>query len=301
MRIERRKSRELGNCLALALTIAVLGVQPAGAQGGTDVYAATLTVRGSSITVGRPRNVTRRTGYDNQPAFTADGSAILFTSIQEDAQADIWRVAFDGGMAARLTGGPESEYSATPAPDGKGYTTIRVEHDSTQRLWRFPWDQTAPAVVLPGLKPVGYHVWVGEGAIGAFVLGRPNALVLADPRTERVDTLARNIGRAFARVWGRDAFTFAQLAGDTVWISEVDVRMRAVRRLMQAPAGGEYHFWTRDGQCIASSGTRLYRWIDGRWDVLADFAELGVKSVTRLAVSPAGDRIAFVAEDGGVP
>ena len=297
MRIER------GTRVALTLALA-LGGSGAGslrAQGGTDVYAAALSVRGSAISVGRLRNLTKRAGYDNQPSFTADGLAILFTSIREDAQSDIWRVPFDGGAATRLTGGPESEYSATATPDGRGYTTIRVEPDSTQRLWLFPWDQTAPTVVLPGLKPVGYHVWVGEGAIGAFVLGRPNALVLADPRTERVDTLARNIGRAFARVPGRDAFTFAQLAGDTVWISEVDVRTRAVRRLMQAPAGGEYHFWTRDGQCVASSGTRLYRWIDGRWDVLADFAELGVKGITRLAVSPAGDKIAFVAEDGGVP
>ncbi len=291
--------------------LAALGLAPGSlaAQGGTDVFVATLSVRGSSITVGRPRNVTQRAGYDNQPAFTPDGASVLFTSIREDAQADIWRVPFAGGAAVRVTTTSESEYSATPTPDGRGYTVIRVEADSTQRLWKFPWDNAAPSVVLPELKPVGYHVWVGEGAIGAFILGLPsgpaegrvNALVLADPRTEKVDTLSRRIGRAFARVPGRDAFTFAQLAGDTTWFSEVDVRTKAVRRLMRAPAGGEYHFWTADGQCIASSGTRLYRWIDGRWDVLADFAELGVKGISRLAVSPNGDRIAFVAEDGPTP
>lgn len=285
--------------MVLVLSLGAVGTLAA--QGGTDVFAATLSVRGSSIAVGRPRNVTQRAGYDNQPSFTADGAAILFTSIREDAQSDIWRVAFDGGAPLRVTETAESEYSATFTPNGRGFTVIRVEPDSTQRLWFFPTAGGAPNVVLPGLKPVGYHVWVGEGAIGAFVLGEPNALVLADPRTERVDTLARNIGRAFARVPGRDAFTFAQLAGDTVWITEVDVRTSAVRRLMRAPAGGEYHFWTPDGQCIASSGTRLYRWIDGGWDVLADFAELGVKGISRLAVSPRGDRIAFVAEDGAVP
>jgi hypothetical protein len=300
MRIGQRQFRVLG------LTVAAL-VAPdlLVAQGGTDVFVATLSVRGSSVTVGRPRNVTQRAGYDNQPAFTPDGASVLYTSIREDAQADIWRVPFAGGPAVRVTTTAESEYSATPTPDGRGFTVIRVEPDSTQRLWKFPWDGSAPSVVLPGLKPVGYHVWVGEGAIGAFILGQPNgqqnALVLADPRSDRVDTLGRRIDRAFARVPGRDAFTFAQLAGDTSWFSEVDVRTRAVRRLMRAPAGGEYHFWTADGQCIASSGTRLYRWIDGRWDVLVDFAELGIKGITRLAVSPAGDRIAFVADDGAAP
>lgn len=271
------------------------------AQGGTDVWVASLRELGSSLTVGRPRNVTARTGYDNQPSFTPDGAAVLFTSIHGDGQSDIWRVAVTGGAPTQVTTTDESEYSATATPDGRGFTVIRVEPDSTQRLWRFPWDGTAPSLVLPGLKPVGYHVWVGEGAIGAFVLGSPNALVLADPRTERVDTLSRNIGRAFARVPGRDAFTFAQLAGDSVWLSEVDVRTRSVRRLTQAPPRGEYHIWTPNGQLIATAGSRLYRWVNGQWDVLADFSVDGIRTISRIALSPRGDQIAFVTEDHAAP
>src|SRR5690606_9596271 len=192
-----------------ALVVGVLGTLGASevaAQGGTDVWVASLSERGSTITVGRPVNLTKRPGYDNQPAFTPDGTALLFTSIREDAQADIWRVALDGSAPQRVTTTSESEYSGTPMLDGNGFSVIRVERDSTQRLWEFAWDGSARRVILPGLKPVGYHVWVSEGALGAFVLGEPNALVLADPRTERVDTLARGIGRAFARVPGRDAF-----------------------------------------------------------------------------------------------
>ncbi|MEX2181509.1 MAG: hypothetical protein WD771_05665 [Gemmatimonadaceae bacterium] len=274
---------------------------PALAQGGTDVWVATLAERGSALTVGTPRNLTARAGYDNQPSFTPDGSAVLFTSIRDDGQSDIWRVAVAGGAPRRVTATAESEYSATATPDGRGFTVIRVEADSTQRLWRFLWDGSAPTLILPGLKPVGYHVWVSDGALGAFVLGSPNALVLADPRTDRVDTLARRIGRAFARVPGRDAFTFAQLVGDTVWFSEVDVRTRGVRRLMVAPPGGEYHVWTPNGQLIATAGSRLYRWTDGRWDVLADFAVHGIRGISRIALSPRGDQVAFVTEDRPTP
>ena len=291
------------------VSVLVLGLSVAPAttlaQGGTDVWVASLTERGASLSVGRPRNVTARAGYDNQPSFTPDGAAVLFTSIHGDGQSDIWRVAVAGGTPSRVTTTAESEYSATGTPDGRGFTVIRVEPDSTQRLWRFPWDGTAPSLVLPGLKPVGYHVWVADHAIGAFILGvpngTPNALVLADPRTDRVDTLSRNIGRAFARVPGRDAFTFAQLAGDTVWFSEVDVRTGSVRRLMQAPPRGEYHVWTLNGELIATAGSRLYRWVDGRWDVLADFAVDGIRTISRIALSPAGDQIAFVTEDHAAP
>jgi hypothetical protein len=187
-------------------------------------------------------------------------------------------------------------------PDGAHFSVIRVERDSTQRLWRFPFARGGgPSLVLTALRPVGYHVWVGEHVLGAFVLGSPNALVVVDARTEKADTVARNIGRALTRVPGRDAFTFVQMASDTNWISEVDVRTRAVRRIAPLPPRAEYHAWTPGGQLIVTSGSRLLLRIEGRWDVLADFAELGVRGMSRLALSPRGDNIAFVAEDRPAP
>ena len=275
----------------------------AGAQGGTDVWVAPFRELGASIEVGMPRNLTERKGYDNQPAFTRAGDAILFTSVRADSQADIWRVLLTNGATTRLTATAESEYSATPMPDGVSYSVIRVEHDSTQRLWKFPFATGAPSLVLNALRPVGYHVWVGDATVGAFVLGSPNALVLVDPRTEKADTVARNIGRALVRVPGRDAFTYVQAGtrGDTNWIVEMDVRTRAVRKVAPAPARADYHAWTSGGRLVSASDSRLWIWIDGRWDLLRDFSEVGVRGISRLALSPSGDRLAFVAEDRASP
>ncbi len=292
----RSGPRALVAALGVALGLALTGA-PALAQGGSDVFVAPFSEIGSRLWVGVPVNVTRRAGYDNQPSFTRDGAAVLFTSIREDAQADIWRVPVDGGIAARLTGGPESEYSATPVPEEGGFSVIRVERDSTQRLWRFDDDGTNPRLVLTALRPVGYHVWVGRGTLGTFVLGEPNALVQVDARTERADTLARDIGRALVRVPGRDAFTFLQQGKDTSWISEVDVRTRAVRRVVAAPPGADYHVWTPGGRVIVAVGSRLLVRVDDRWDLLADLAVHGVRGLSRLALSPRGDRIAFVGAD----
>jgi WD40 repeat protein len=288
-----RRPLLVASALLLALPRVVV------AQGGTDIWVARFSDIAGRVSVGRPANVTRRAGYDNQPAFTPDGSTILFTSTRGDGQADIWRVPVTGGAHVRVTtSDPESEYSATPLPGGNGFSAIRVERDSVQRLWRFDYDGTGAALVLRALRPVGYHVWIGDATLGTFVLGAPNALVLVDPRTEQADTLARDIGRALVRVPGRDAFTFLQVGKDTSWISEVDVRTRTVRRIAPSPVGSDYHLWTPSGQLIASVGTGLMIRVGERWDVLADFAELGVKDVSRLALSPRGDRIAFVAADG---
>jgi len=273
------------------------------AQGGSDIFVAPFSDIARRSSVGRPVNVTKRAGYDNQPSFTPDGSTILYPSNRGDGQTDIWRVPVQGGPATKVTDTPESEYSATPVPGRDAFSVIRVERDSTQRLWRFGYDGTSPELVLRALRPVGYHVWIGDVMLGTFVLAPPrqdaipNALVLVDSRTERADTLARDIGRALVRVPGRDAFTFLQAGKDTSWISEVDIRTRAIRRIAPAPAGADYHIWTPSGNLIAATGTRLLIRVDERWDVLADFAEMGIKAISRLALSPRGDRIAFVAED----
>lgn len=286
--------------VSLLVAFALVGGAPrrAVAQGGTDIWVAPFSDIAGRVSVGRPVNVTRRAGYDNQPAFTPDGSTILFTSTRGDGQADIWRVPVTGGAHVRVTrSDPESEYSATPMPGQDGFSAIRVERDSTQRLWRFNYDGTGAALVLRALRPVGYHVWIGDATLGTFVLGSPNALVLVDPRTEKADTLARDIGRALVRVPGRDAFTFLQVGKDTNWISEVDVRTRTIRRIAPSPVGSDYHLWTPSGQLIASVGTGLMIRVSDRWDVLADFAERGIADVTRLALSPRGDRLAFVTAD----
>lgn len=285
-----------------AAMVASVSAAPLGAQGGTDVWVAELRGNGSVLEMGRPRNVTNRAGYDNQPSFTPDGRFLLFTSIRADEQADIWRVALTGGEATPFIATPESEYSAQAMPDGSGVSVIRVELDSTQRLWAFDWQGQAQRALVPRLKPVGYHVWVGEDNIGAFVLSQPtndvpNALVLMNPLTDRVDTLARRIERAFARVPGRDAFTFVQRVDTTTVVSEVDVRTRTLRRVFTGPRGLEYHVWLPDGSMLITGGGMIYRWVDARLWPFVDLRTYGIQNVSRIALSPDGRTIAFVASD----
>ena len=162
----------------------------------TDVFLAPLTIHGAPISVGTPVNITNRPGYDNQPAFTPDGRSILYTSTRDDGQSDIYRYNLESKTTVRVTTTPESEYSATPMPGGGRFSVIRVERDSTQRLWSFDMNGGDPRLVFESIKPVGYHTWVDSTTVAMFVLGRPNALVVASTTGGRVDTLARDIGRS---------------------------------------------------------------------------------------------------------
>ncbi len=302
-----RRLLTMGAMLGIAPLAALT---PAAAQApGTDVWVAPITGRGSMMRIGKPVNATHRPGYDNQPSFTPKGDAVLFTVQGDDKQTDIWRVALPGANGKRLakplrlTETAESEYSATVTPDGKSFSVIRVERDSTQRLWRFPLSGKGdPSLVLEQVKPVGYHAWASDHTLVLFVLGSPATLQVADDRTGSAEIKASNIGRALAKVPGRDVVTFLQQVKDSAsWISELDLRTGATKRLMNPPKGAEYHAWTPDGQLLTATGSQVLRWSGSDWTVLADFESAGVRRASRLAVSPRGNWIAFVADDRTTP
>jgi hypothetical protein len=293
----------------LAATAAGLGAQPPAAPGRVaspqpDVYLASITIRDGQPAVGPPMNITDRPGYDNQPAFFGDGSALLFTSVRDDAQADIYRYHIATRRVTRVTAtAPESEYSATAIDGGRAISVVRVERDSTQRLWRFPLDGGPPTVILEGVRPVGYHAWADDHTLALFVLGTPNTLRLADTRSGSADTIATGIGRSLHRVPGTRTISFVRKVSPTEWwIERLDVATRRTARLVRLPEGVEDYAWMPGGSVVAGRGSTLLWW-SGQggddWRPVADLSSAGVKGITRLAVSPGGDRLAFVAEGRG--
>jgi hypothetical protein len=268
-----------------------------GLQGppATDIYLADLRTEAGRLRVGAPRNVTARPGYDNQPHFLPDGSGLLFTSIREDGQADIYRYELADGRIHRVTATPESEYSPTPV--AAGIAVVRVERDSTQRLWVFDHAGGEPRLLLPHVRPVGYFAPAAAG-YAVFVLGRPPTLAFARSGDTTVVELARDIGRTIARIPGREAVSFVQrIDSATAWLTELDPATRASRRLARLPAGVDFYAWMPDGTVLVGRGTKLLSHAPGTddWAELADFTTSGLTSITRLAVSPRGDRLAIVA------
>lgn len=268
----------------------------------TDILVADLSwdARGTPL-VGRPTNLTQRPGYDNQPAFLPDGSGLWYTVVEEDTgQADIWRYDLGSSMVARITmSSPESEYSATPLPDGSGISVIRVEADSTQRLWRFNADGSQAAVLFQDIAPVGYHAWVDETTAVMFVLGQPATLQRGDLRTGRAETLARDIGRSIQRIPRSADVSYVQRNGDgSTTIMRLPGDGGPASEITPGIGGGQDTAWAPNGTLFMAEGSILYAVTDlaeGSWTPVADFSDLHI-TLSRLAVRPDGDQIAMVAE-----
>ncbi|HEY9229767.1 MAG TPA: hypothetical protein VIP11_24160 [Gemmatimonadaceae bacterium] len=267
------------------------------AQAPTDIFLAPLSAQNGRPVVGTPVNITNRPGYDNQPSFTPDNRAILFTSTREDGQSDIYRYDIASKTTTRVTSTPESEYSATVMPGGTRFSVIRVEKDSTQRLWSFALDGSDPKLVIESLKPVGYHAWLSPTTLVMFVLGSPNALVYGDLRTGKMDTLARGIGRSLAKLPNGSGFSFTQTVDSAQRVKMMSGPRATPQDLVSLPRGSQDLVWLDSGEIVTGSGSKLLAWQSGAaaWSEVADFASAGLTDITRLAASPDGKWLAIVA------
>ncbi|MEO8126803.1 MAG: hypothetical protein ABJF23_28465 [Bryobacteraceae bacterium] len=267
------------------------------AQTGSDILLAAVRIHRGRVTVGQPVNITNRPGYDNQPSFTPDGRGLLFTSIREDKQADIYRYDLKTGQTERLTKTPESEFSPATGSGGKTFFTVRVEADQTQRLWEFQADGSSPKLVLDAVKPVGYFAFADARSVALFILGTPPTLQLADTRTGHSEVIASNIGRPILKIPGRHAISFLEKQADGVWwIKEVDPKTRKVKPIVKALEGSEYFAWAPDGTLLMTKGSKLYECrplAGGEWIEAAEFPA----KVSRVAVNSRGSQIAVVVDE----
>lgn len=272
----------------------LLWAAPLAAQGGTDIWLVRMERFAGGVRLGRPVNITARAGYDNQPAFLPGGGALLYTSVREDGQADTYRYDLGTRQTTRLTATPESEYSPVLMPDGRRISVVRVELDSVQRLWAFDPESGAFELLLPSLAPVGYYAWTDTATLAAFVLGTPPTLQLAR-RNGDTRVLVRDIGRTITAAGGGVSFVLRE--GDSLWIARHPLDRDTVERLAPAPEH-DFFTWTPDGALLASADHRiliLRPGTAGGWMTIADYADADHGPITRLAVSPLGEWLAFVA------
>jgi len=294
------------NRISAALILLVGSFIPATLQGqapaGTEIWAFRISGEAPTIDVGSAVRVTERQGYDNQPHFPPGQRLILYTAIDSLGQADIWSFDLRSGDRRNVTRtAPESEYSATVMPSLSRFSAIRVEADSTQRLWSFESGGTNPEVILHDIAPVGYHAWLNEDTLALFVLGQPATLQIASVTQGTAETVADNIGRSLHRIPGRSTFSFVQLdqagAGRIMEYAPATGEVTFVAPLLE---GNEFYAWTPAGVILMGQGSTLFRWTPGdsdAWEEVMDLEDAGILGISRIALSPEGSWIAVVARD----
>jgi len=289
--------------LIAALIATALFAVPASAASipGTDLYRLPIH-DGVPDEEATPENLTHRIGYDNQPAFLSGGSELRYTVIDTTGQADIWLLDLVSGTRRSLMQSPTSEYSATSIPGQERFSVVRVEADSTQRVWSFADDGGDARLELPDRPGVGYHSWGQEQELILFILGSPHELHRVRPGVDASELVASDIGRCLQRIPGEDAWSFGQRDDQgRLFIARLDRVSGEITRIAAAPDDSvEDYCWTPDGRLWSSDGTSILEWRDGdpgHWQAMRDLSTTSITGISRMTVDASGSWLVFAADD----
>lgn len=292
-------------CLFIAVFLHIpmlFAVHPAMARQvppATDIFVGNISFVDGWHQLSEVKNLTLRKGYDNQPSFSRDGQQMLYSSMMEGI-TDIFRHDFETGENIRVTNTPVSEYSPMWMPGDEGYSAVVVEEDGRQRLWKYSPAGIPVMPLLDRIEAVGYYSWLDTTRAALFVLGEPPVLRIADIRDGLSRMAAVDISRSLQTMPGSSKVAFIDKKDPGDWvIRSYDPDTMQTESLITTVPDAEDFAWSPYGTLLMARLSVIYEWdpLGGQgWTKMADLSAFGVRNITRLAVSPAGNRIAIVAD-----
>jgi hypothetical protein len=277
----------------------------------TEVWIGDLDLTEGRFEISALSNISNKPGYDNQPAFFPDGSSLYYTTQAldlSDTGLGVHAVKYDlrGGVATPL---PSAfGFSPTPTADARQLTTLREGS-----VWLY--DASGREIGrLTETNTAGYYTRFDNRTWVLFMNEPGRRIVIYDARSKKLETVATGAVTAPYRIPGQRAVTFVadepftpQPSSDaprpTRVLRRLDLKGGKVTTLatIPFPSGGQ-HVWTSRGTILIASGPRIFEWSPSQPDVWrpvysADHPDL--QGITRIALSPAEDRIALVSVPHG--
>lgn len=271
------------------------------AQEATEIYLFDLKEQDGQITISNPINISKSEGYDNQPSFTEDGSAVLFSSFR-DGQADISKYFIQEKYRVWLTSTKESEFSPAILPGKKKFfTCVRLNEDGSQFLYKYPYKKKLPELLIPDLK-VGYYLWLDEKRIVSFVIGDIETLQVTNFKFKIRYPIQSNIGRSLHKIpntaeLGTNLVSFISMNHEVPEIYSIDPQTSDIKYITDALTGSQDLTWTAKGSIIMGHNSSIYKFypgVDEKWEPISIESELPIEGITRLAISPDGTKLAVV-------
>jgi hypothetical protein len=267
----------------------------------TDIFLMNMTLKEGKYIFGKPLNITHNDGYDNQPSFTSNGKKILFSSIRENNQTDIFSYNIKDSTTTQLIRTGNSEYSPVMLKDGR-ITVVRVDDDKAQRLYYLDLnnEEDEPVQVINFQDSVAYYAWIDTATVACAMLdGNIMNLEIFELPSMQFVKLRSNVGRCMMNIPGTDEFSFTTKTSDsTASVYRYNYKTGDMMPLCDLPLHCEDYAFTAEGKLIAGKDGKLLMFDESSekavWTEIADFSKT-VGKFYRIAVSPKGDKIAVVA------
>jgi ketosteroid isomerase-like protein len=279
----------------------------------SEVWAGSLDMSGGRFVVSKLVNISNHPGYDNQPAFFPNGSRLVFTS--QVAVLD----ETGHGVQARIhdfaTG------TSTSIPGALGFSPTPTAHGSVMLLrdgqvWLHnlsDWVRDKGRdTALTETHDAGYFARFDYRTWVLFMNDKQRRIVIYDVTTKTLDTMSIGASTAPIPIPGKRAVTFVAVEpfpapeGDAaksapprkLVLRQLSIDDRKVTTLATIPfTTSGSHVWSSRGTLLMTSGHTIYEWNPEHpddWRPITEFDNPELQGLTRIAISPRGDRIALV-------
>lgn len=253
----------------------------------TDLWLFKIKTEKGQLKALDGKNITARKGYDNQPAFSSDRKKILYVSIREDNQADIYSYDLSKKVSLQVTKTKASEYSPGFTPDQKFVSCIVVEADSAQRLWLYNPDGSVVKCYNETIDSIGYYSWLSNDTLLYYKLTEPHSLRIQQNASGEDKWICDKPARAFKRISGnRFLYAIKDSSGISYRIYNTVLKKSELYALHNGSS--EDLIWHESLGLLKSEGAQILRYDDKvkSWQLLFDLSASGVKKITRFTIDP---------------
>lgn len=268
----------------------------------TDIYLCTIKKENGNYTFSKPENITDRKGYDNQPCFTPDGKRILYVSVSDSLQSDVYSYDLQAKVSVQYTDTRESEYSPTYTKDNKNVSVVRVDGDSGQRYYTMPLSNLKNTAYVKNTDSIGYACWLSDSSLAMFILGPSHTLQVLNTKNHDRRLIASDIGRCMKISPDGKNMYFVIKSNPTEWfIYSLDCKDYSRKRITATLPNSEDFAFLPDGSLLMGQDGKLYHFDnESNWKMIADFSS-DLSDFYRLALNNDGTLLALVAFSGKKP
>lgn len=243
-------------------------------------------------------NLTNRKGYDNQPHFV-DNQTILFVSDEGTPDTNVWQYDLKTGQKKQLTYTTESEFSPTLMPKKNGFSAVRIDNDGKQRLHAFDLQGHHQQVLLDSTLDIGYHTWVSDTLLSLFFVGNPQRLYLQGVKGFK-QKLLDSPGRGMKYLKSQNSLYFVSKKAPKQWmLMRYDFTNNETTECCLMPEGVEdlaVVMFAKKVEKLICPAKGVIQIFDEKAKQFVPYLDTKISqgSITRIAVSPDGTKIAVV-------
>lgn len=280
------------------LLLACLTSLPSIAQSDTEVYLFDLKVNDGKITLNNQRNISENEGYDNQPSFY-NNNQVLFAKTQ-NGQTDIASYNVRDNEAKWISDTDEgSEYSPLKIPNQKAVSSVRLDTNGLQRLYRYDYKSGKSEMLIDTLV-VAYHTWYDDNTVVSSVINENRLdLFVSNVKDQTNIFQQKNTGRSIHKIPNTDLVSYVSKENETWKIKSLQPISGATQEIIDLPRGYEDFCYLINGTIILSKGNALYGYnpkTDKNWKLIHRFTDNNLWNITRVATNATSTMLAIVSD-----